>query len=211
MLEFFKQELWLIPNWAWFAIVLGVACLLIAIIIIACKRGSKKEDKNEPVLMESEPVKEEKSEPVKEEEVKPAKAEEVKEEPKKTTAKKTADVKEEDKKEQASEKKTTATKTAAKTTAAKTTTASAKSATAKKEETKPAAKEEKSSNETKVYHISKRKEDKKWQVKAEGADKALRLFFTQTDAIEYAKKVAGNQEGRIVIHKEGGGFRKLNY
>lgn len=62
-----------------------------------------------------------------------------------------------------------------------------------------------------VYHISKRKEDRKWQVKAEGAAKALKLFFTQDEAISYAKSVAGNQEGRIVIHKEDGSFRKLKY
>ena len=30
-----------------------------------------------------------------------------------------------------------------------------------------------------VYHISKRTEDRKWQVKAEGAAKALKLFWTQ--------------------------------
>lgn len=62
-----------------------------------------------------------------------------------------------------------------------------------------------------VYHISKRKEDRKWQVKAEGAAKALKLFWTQDEAIDYAKSVAGNQEGRIVIHKEDGSFRKLKY
>ena len=199
MLEFFKQELWLIPNWAWFAIVLGVACLLIAIIIIACKKGGKAKDESVEVKQA-----EEKQEPVKQE-VAEAKAEEP--------------VKQEVKEEKPAEKKSTSTKTTtAKSTTGKTTakststkTTAAKSTTAKKEEEKPAAKEESSSSETKVYHISKRKEDKKWQVKAEGADKALRLFFTQTDAIEYAKKVAGNQDGRIVIHKEGGGFRKLNY
>ena len=95
----------------------------------------------------------------------------------------------EEKKENTAAKKTTATKTTA----------------------KPAAQKSESDAVTKVYHISKRKEDKKWQVKAEGADKALRLFFTQSEAIEYAKKVAGNQSGRIVVHKEGGGFRKINY
>ena len=62
-----------------------------------------------------------------------------------------------------------------------------------------------------VYHISKRKEDRKWQVKAEGASKTLKLFWTQEEAIDYAKTVAGNKEGRIVIHKEDGSFRKLKY
>lgn len=62
-----------------------------------------------------------------------------------------------------------------------------------------------------IYHISKRTKDRRWQVKAEGAAKALKLFFTQEEAIDYAKSVAGNQEGRIVIHKEDGSFRKLTY
>lgn len=93
--------------------------------------------------------------------------------------------------------------------AAKTT---AKSSTAKSATSKSASeKNEESDTAGKVYHISKRKEDNKWQVKAEGADRALRLFFTQADAIQYAKKVAGNQDGRIVVHKESGGFRKVNY
>ncbi len=71
--------------------------------------------------------------------------------------------------------------------------------------------EKKTNADNKVYHISKRSEDRRWQVKAEGATKAVKLFFTQGEAIEYAKSVAGNQDGRIVIHKEDGSFRKLNY
>ncbi len=64
---------------------------------------------------------------------------------------------------------------------------------------------------SKTYHISKRKVDNKWAVKAEGADKALKLFLTQAEAIEFAKKTAGNQDARIVIHKEDGTFRRLTY
>ena len=63
----------------------------------------------------------------------------------------------------------------------------------------------------KKYHIAQRSEDGLWQVKAEGAEKALKLFKTQQEAIDYAKKVAGNQEGYIVIHKKDGSFRKLTY
>lgn len=71
--------------------------------------------------------------------------------------------------------------------------------------------EEKQTPTTKTYHISKRKEDNRWQVKAAGGEKALKLFNTQAEAIEYAKKVAGNQEARIMIHKEDGSFRRLTY
>ncbi|MCD8307429.1 MAG: DUF2188 domain-containing protein [Clostridia bacterium] len=64
---------------------------------------------------------------------------------------------------------------------------------------------------TKVYHVSKRKSDGKWQVKFANGQKAIKLFDTQLDAIDYAKQLAVNQEGRIVIHKEDGTFRKLTY
>ncbi len=61
------------------------------------------------------------------------------------------------------------------------------------------------------YHISKRKEDKKWQVRREGAQKPLKLFNTQLEAIAYAKQKALNQETSIVIHKEDGKIRKQDY
>lgn len=63
----------------------------------------------------------------------------------------------------------------------------------------------------KVYHISKRKEDNKWQVKAAKGARAIKLFATQAEAIDYAKALAANQEARIVIHKEDGSFRNLTY
>ena len=37
------------------------------------------------------------------------------------------------------------------------------------------------------------------------------IFDTQKEAIDYAKQVAGNQEGSIVIHKEDGSIRKQKY
>ena len=97
-----------------------------------------------------------------------------------------------------------------KTTAKKT--EKAEKAPAKKAEKteKPAAKKVEKAD-TKVYHISKRKEDHMWQVKAEGSYRALKTFFTQEEAVEYAKRVSGNNEGRIVIHKVDGSFKKLKY
>ncbi len=50
-----------------------------------------------------------------------------------------------------------------------------------------------------------------WQVKAEGSSRALKKFFTQEEAVEYAKNVAKNNDGRIVIHKVDGSFKKLKY
>lgn len=82
---------------------------------------------------------------------------------------------------------------------------SAKAAAPAKEEPK------KSASATKVYHISKRKEDGMWQIKAAGGEKAIKLFKTQKEAIDYCKKLAENQEANIMIHKEDGSFRKLTY
>ena len=61
----------------------------------------------------------------------------------------------------------------------------------------------------KVYHISKRKEDGMWQIKAAGGEKAIKLFKTQKEAIEYCKTLAGNQDASIMVHKEDGSFRKV--
>lgn len=64
----------------------------------------------------------------------------------------------------------------------------------------------------KVYHITKRKEDEKWQVKLAKGARAIKLFNTQLEAIDFAKKLAeNNEDARIIIHKEDGGFRKLTY
>lgn len=62
----------------------------------------------------------------------------------------------------------------------------------------------------KRYHITQR-DDGMWQVKSEGGEKALKLFSTQKEAISYAKTVADNQEGSIVIHKVDGSIRKQKY
>ena len=40
----------------------------------------------------------------------------------------------------------------------------------------------------KNYHVSKRSEDGKWQVKFANGQKAIKLFATQAEAIEFAKK-----------------------
>lgn len=63
----------------------------------------------------------------------------------------------------------------------------------------------------KVYHISKRKEDGLWQVKFANGERALKLFKTQAEAIEFAKEKAKNQDGSISIHKVDGKIRKQKY
>ncbi len=66
-------------------------------------------------------------------------------------------------------------------------------------------------NGPKVYHITKRMSDGKWQIKFNKGKKAIKLFDTQAQAIDYAKALAQNQEASIMIHKEDGTFRKLRY
>jgi hypothetical protein len=61
---------------------------------------------------------------------------------------------------------------------------------------------------TREYHISKRAEDGKWQVRFANGQKAIKLFGTQAEAITYAKTLAKNQEGSIRIHSKKGKMRK---
>lgn len=68
-------------------------------------------------------------------------------------------------------------------------------------------KEEVDAKVLKQYHVSKR-EDGRWQVKNVKAEKALKIFRTQAEAIAYAKTVAGNQDGSIRVHSKAGKLRK---
>lgn len=56
---------------------------------------------------------------------------------------------------------------------------------------------------TRVYHVAKR-EDGMWQVRFAGGDKAIKLFKTQAEAIEYTKNMASNQEGKMLVHNSKG-------
>ncbi len=90
---------------------------------------------------------------------------------------------------------------------AKTAAKTDKKASAPAKEKTP-AKEEKTA--ARNYHVAKRP-DGKWQVKFAGGEKAIKLFATQAEAIEYAKKLAENQDGSISIHKKDGKMRKQKY
>lgn len=63
----------------------------------------------------------------------------------------------------------------------------------------------------KAYHISFRPEENRWQVKLGKGSRALKLFNTQDEAIDFAKEMAKSQEGFIVIHKLDGKMRKQRY
>ena len=68
----------------------------------------------------------------------------------------------------------------------------------------PAKKEEKKPVEFRNYHVAKRAEDGKWQVKYAGGEKAIKLFDTQKEALEYTKKMAANQGGSVLVHASKG-------
>lgn len=64
---------------------------------------------------------------------------------------------------------------------------------------KPVAKKE----ATRVYHVAKR-EDGMWAVKYAGGEKAIKLFKTQKEAVDYSKKMADNQDGALLVHNSKG-------
>ena len=56
----------------------------------------------------------------------------------------------------------------------------------------------------KIYHISYRENDEKWEIKAEENENASSLFDIKQDAIEEARKMADNQNAKVIIHKKDG-------
>ena len=56
---------------------------------------------------------------------------------------------------------------------------------------------------TRVYHVVKR-DDGKWEVKFAGGQKAIKLFKTQKEALEYSRKMAKNQDGKMLVHNSRG-------
>ena len=77
----------------------------------------------------------------------------------------------------------------------------------KKESSKQVEKEEEK-EAVRTYHIAKAKDGKKWQVKLAKGQKAIKIFDTQAEAIEYAKKLVETQGGSIRIHSRKGSIRK---
>lgn len=152
--------------------------------------------KVEPVAQEKQPE-EQKEESTPVEEPAPNKEEEKKPAAKKpaSAAKKAAPVKEEPKAEEAPAKAEPA-----------------KKAPAKKVEEKPApAKEEKKApakasdaGPTKVYHLTKRKEDGMWAITFVGGQKAVKLFKTKKEAEAALKILTENQGATALIRNSKG-------
>jgi uncharacterized protein YdaT len=61
-----------------------------------------------------------------------------------------------------------------------------------------------------VIHITKHKSGG-WQVKKEGAQRALKLFKTQKEAIDFAKTIESEKGTGYIIHKTDGSTRKKKY
>lgn len=62
---------------------------------------------------------------------------------------------------------------------------------------------EKETSGKRVYHVSKRS-DGMWAVKFAGGEKAIKLFKTQAEAVEYTKKMSNNQGGAMLVHNSKG-------
>ena len=56
----------------------------------------------------------------------------------------------------------------------------------------------------KVYHVSKRSSDGKWQVFIRGSDKVIKLFATKPEAEAYCEKMAKNQGATLLVHNSKG-------
>ncbi len=56
----------------------------------------------------------------------------------------------------------------------------------------------------KVYHVSKRASDNKWQVFIQGSDKVIKLFDTKAQAEAYCEQMAKNQGATLLVHKSKG-------
>ena len=69
--------------------------------------------------------------------------------------------------------------------------------------TKIAPPKKASDDATRVYHVAKR-EDGMWQVKFAGGEKAIKLFKTQKEAVEYSKQMSKNQKGALLVHNSKG-------
>lgn len=86
--------------------------------------------------------------------------------------------------------------------------AASKDKPVEKTKEKPRMAEDKKKADGKVWHITKRTDDGMWQVKAEGASKATKLFKTKAEAEDYVKTLVSNNEGsRVVKHKKTGEFQ----
>ncbi len=64
-----------------------------------------------------------------------------------------------------------------------------------------------------AYHVSKRDDDKtgrEWKVFIQGSSKVIKIFPTQKEALDYAKKLCANKDdgSYVLLHGLDGKIRK---
>ena len=94
-----------------------------------------------------------------------------------------------------------------KKTASKKTVKKVEPTTTKKKVVKKTDSKKAETNVAKIYHVAKRAKDNKWQVKAAKGEKAIKLFDTKDEAMEYVKKMAANQEAGVLVHVSKGKYK----
>ena len=170
-----------LKNWkVYSAIAIAiVGAVILAILVWLINKYIVRKDEavieEEPKPLDEKPVEEEKVEEAPEEPAKEELAEEVKETP--------------------APKKEAPKKAPAKKPAPK------KAAPAKKPAAKPAASKE---SDTKVYHLTKRKEDGMWAITFVGGQKAVKLFKTKKEAEEHLATLTKNQGATALIRNSKG-------
>ena len=175
-----------------------VGAVILAILVWLINKFVVRKDEavieEEPKPVDEKPVGEEKVEEVKEQVyvIKTERVEEAPEEPAK-------EEKAEEVKEAPAPKKEAPKKAPAKKPAAKP--APKKAAPAKKPAAKPAASKE---SDTKVYHLTKRKEDGMWAITFVGGQKAVKLFKTKKEAEEHLATLTKNQGATALIRNSKG-------
>ena len=58
-------------------------------------------------------------------------------------------------------------------------------------------------------HVVPRNEG--WAVRREGSDKVSKLFDTQSEAMDYAGRIAKNDDVSMVVHKHNGEFKTFTH
>lgn len=106
--------------------------------------------------------------------------------------------------------KPTKDKTPTKATA-KTPTPAPKSVATKPVKAKPSEVVALEEERARIYHVTLRSSDGKWQVKFGGSSKPIKLFDTQKEALDYAKALSANYDRSFSIHKKDGKIRKKKY
>ncbi len=176
------------------------------VVAVADAKEVSVEEKVEPVIIE-EPIEEEKDDKH-DDIVRRLEALEKAEEDRKTATIKKDDVKKASKKPTKNKNATKKTTTIKKDDVKK---AESKTSTIKKDDVKKATvTNEDGVTYGKAFHVSFRADLNKWQVRATGAQKALKTFNTQKEANAYADQLAANQGASVRVHTKEGRIRKHN-